>query len=250
MSTAIETAPPKRYSRWRAATLASVYVLFGIHIAHWKIAGKTLAPLELNEVMYTLELGIVTAGFLFMVIAAASVVFFGRFFCSWACHILALEDLAAWLLKKVGIRPRPVRSRVLLLVPPLALFYMFIFPQVMRVMEGRPFPGLRVFTDLDGWGSFVTNDYWRNLPGPWITGFTFLVCGFLIVYILGSRSFCRYACPYGAVFALADRFAPGQIMAGENCEQCGKCTAACTSDIRGHEELKQFGRVVSSACLK
>jgi hypothetical protein len=37
-----------------------------VHIVHWRIAGKTLAPLELNEVMYTFELGIVTAGFLFM----------------------------------------------------------------------------------------------------------------------------------------------------------------------------------------
>ena len=82
-----------------------VYLLMGIHIAHWKIAGKTLAPLELNELMYTLELGIVTAGFLFMLAAVLLTAIFGRFFCSWGCHILALEDLSAWLLGKMGIRP-------------------------------------------------------------------------------------------------------------------------------------------------
>src|SRR5438552_937939 len=91
----------RRYSRWRTATLASVYVLFGLHIAHWRIAGKTLAPLELNEVMYTLELGIVTAGFLFMLVAALATLVFGRFFCSWGCHILALEDPCAWMLGKL-----------------------------------------------------------------------------------------------------------------------------------------------------
>ena len=106
------------YSRWRAGTLTLVYLLVAAHIAHWRITGKTLAPLELNEVMYTLELGIVTAGFIFMVVAAFSVAIFGRFFCSWGCHILALEDLCAWLLKKLRIRPKPIRSRMLLFVPP------------------------------------------------------------------------------------------------------------------------------------
>ena len=33
---------------------------------------------------------------------------FGRFFCSWGCHILALEDLCAWILGKLGVRPRPI----------------------------------------------------------------------------------------------------------------------------------------------
>jgi len=253
MQKTIETAPsprPKKYARWRAVTLASIYLLFGLHIAHWKIAGKTLAPLELNEVMYTLELGIITAGFLFMIVAAVSVVFFGRFFCSWGCHILALEDLSNWLLNKVGIKPKPVRSRALLFVPPVALAYMFVWPQILRISEGRTFPALRIFTDLEGWGSFVTNDFWRNLPGPWIIAFTFLFCGFAIVYVLGSRSFCRYACPYGAVFGLLDRVAPGQIKAGDNCEQCGQCTDACTSNIQVHKELNEYGRVVSSSCLK
>lgn len=37
-----------------------VYILMAIHIEHWYLAGKTLAPLELDEVIYTLELGIVT----------------------------------------------------------------------------------------------------------------------------------------------------------------------------------------------
>ena len=126
-----------RYGRWRAGTLLLVYCLMGLHFAHWKIAGRTLAPLELNEVMHTFELGIVTAGFLFMTAAMLSVLIFGRFFCSWGCHILALEDLCAWLLRKIGIRPKPLRSRVLLLVPPAAMFYMFIWPQINRLLHGR-----------------------------------------------------------------------------------------------------------------
>lgn len=251
MAQAIAKEPrPKKYAPWRAMTLASVYLLMGVHIAHWKIKGKTLAPLELNEVMYTLELGIITAGFIFMVVAAVSVLFVGRFFCSWGCHILALEDFGAWLLKKLRIKPRPVRSRLLLLVPLAVLLYMFAWPQVKRILAGEPFPEMRIVRHAEGWTSFATTDFWRNLPGPWIIALTFFFCGFAIIYFLGSRSFCKYACPYGAVFGLLDRFSPGRIVAGENCEQCGVCTSVCGSDVRVHEELKKFGKVVNPSCLK
>jgi tetratricopeptide (TPR) repeat protein/ferredoxin len=230
--------------------LASVYVLFGLHIAHWKLNGSTLAPLELNEVMYTLEAGVVTAGFLLMATLFVATAFVGRFFCSWACHILALEDLCAWLLAKAGIRTRPVRSRLLLLVPSAALLYMFVWPQVLRIYQGRPLPRLRVLTDEAGWASFVTSDFWRNLPDPWIAGLTFAVCGFAVVYFLGSRSFCLHACPYGAVFAAVDRIAPGRIGLTGHCEQCGICSSVCSSGVRVHEEIAQFGKVVDTNCMK
>jgi len=244
------TRRPRHYARWRAATLATVYLLFGLHIAHWKIAGKTLAPLELNEVMYTLELGIVTAGFLFMAAALLSAAIFGRFFCSWGCHILALEDLCAWLLRKLRIRPKPIRSRVLLLVPPAAMFYMFLWPQVSRLLEGRPLPQVRILSDAQGWASFVTEDYWRNLPGPWITGLTFALCGFAIVYALGTRSFCTYGCPYGVAFRFMDRFSPGRIRLSGECDGCALCTAGCQSQVRVHEEVLKYGKVVNPNCLK
>ena len=125
------------YGRWRALSLSLVYVVIAAHIIHWKITGKTLAPLELNEVMYTLELGIVTAGFLFMCFLLLGTLVFGRFFCSWACHIMVLQDLCAWALRKLRIKAKPVRSRALLLVPPLTAAYMFVWPQIARGWEAR-----------------------------------------------------------------------------------------------------------------
>lgn len=255
------TRRPSRYGRRRAAILAGVYVLMIAHFVHWKIAGETLAPLELNEVMHTLELGLVTAGFLFMCVALLSVLVFGRFFCSWGCHILALEDLCAWLLAKIRIRPRPVRSRLLLLVPPLAMMYMFAWPQVKRLavtawpslrttLGDVPTFAWRLHSDEQGWASFVTSDYARNLPGPGIAIITFLVCGFAMVWMLGSRSFCTYGCPYGALFGLADRCAPGRIVLSGDCTGCGQCTAACDSDIDVHDEVRRFGKVVHPGCLK
>jgi len=241
-----------RYARWRAGTLILVYVLMAAHVAHWRLAGKTLAPLELNEVMYTAELGIVTAGFLFMVVAMLATLIFGRFFCSWGCHILALQDLCAWMLGKMRIRPKAIRSRVLLWVPILAAGYMFAWPQLVRLAEGRPLPVAHFRSDAQGWASFMTDNYWRNLPGPGIILLTFGIVGFLIVYVFGSRGFCSYGCPYGALFGLLDRFTPGRIRAkpGRSCENCGTCTAVCGSHVRVHEEMERYGMIVNPACLK
>jgi Flp pilus assembly protein TadD/ferredoxin len=238
------------YSQWRVISLSLVYLLMGIHIAHWKIAGSTLAPLELNEVLYTLHLGIITAGFIFMGVALLSIVIAGRFFCSWMCHILALQDLSEWILKKLKIKPKHIRSRFLYLIPFLSFGYLFILPQIQRIYYNQPAAVWRIQSESEGWASFITNDFWRNLPGIGITLLTFFICGFGIIYFLGSRSFCQYVCPYGALFAMADRIAPGKIKLTGDCNQCGKCTAVCSSHIKVHKEILHFGKVVDHNCLK
>lgn len=251
----------KSYTKKRAASLLLVYVLVLAHVLHWRLSGRTMAPLEFNEARITLEVGIVTAGFLFMVIAFASTAIFGRFFCSWGCHILALEDGCAWILDKLKLRPKPIRSKLLAWIPIGLVAYLFLWP-VARRLAVTIWPGavswlgtppdfaVRVASDTESWGSFVTSDLWRNLPGPWIAALTFGVCGFAVVYLVGSRSFCRYACPYGAVFAFADKFAKGRIVSSGGCVGCGKCTDNCRSDVQVIEEINEYGKVVDPACLK
>ena len=77
-----------------------------------------------------------------MLTAVLATMFFGRFFCSWGCHILALQDLCSWLLGKIGVKPKPVRARFLLWVPLLAVIHMFVWPQISRLREGQPLPSL------------------------------------------------------------------------------------------------------------
>lgn len=243
-------ARARRHSRTRAWVLIGVHVLIAVHIAHWLIAGRTVAPAELNESMFTLEQGAITVGAILTLLILLSVLVFGRFFCSWGCHVLALQDLSAWLLERVGVRPKPMRSRLVPLVALSAAATMFLWPQVERLQAGAAWPGLRVTTDAEGLGSLMTSDFLRNLPGPWVTAATFLICGGVLVWMLGTRSFCRMICPYGAVFGLTDRFSVGGIRLRGDCDGCGLCTAACTSQIRVHEEIARHGRVVSPNCLK
>jgi polyferredoxin len=243
-------APRRRYGPWRAASLILVNLLMVAHFVHWKLSGRTVAPLEFSELIHAVSEGVITAGAIFMGIAVLATLVFGRFFCSWACHVLALQDGSRWILNKLGIKPKPVRSRALLFVPPLTALYLFAWPVILRFMQGEPQPMLHFAGDVEGWGSFVTENYWRSMPGPWVAALTFSVCGFITVYVLGSRSFCTYVCPYGAVFKFADRFAPGSIKVAEGCDECSQCTAACGNYVRVAEEVKQHGHVVNPACMK
>ena len=64
------------------------------------------------------------------------------------------------------------------------------------------------------------------------------------------KGFCTYACPYGWFFRLADTVAPARIRVTDACEQCGHCTATCTSNVLVHAEVKQYGMVVDPGCMK
>lgn len=235
--------PHSNRGRWRAVVLILVHVAIVAHILHWKATGSTLTPVEPSEAMKTLELGTVNAGFVLFAALILSTLVFGRFFCGWACHLVALQDLCSWLLGKLGIRPKPFRSRLLVFVPLFAALYMFVWPSVQRIFAGGPLmPRLQAH--------FQTEHFWATFAGPGMASLTLLVCGFLVVLLLGNKGFCTYGCPYGAFFYQADRVAPGKIRVTDACNGCGHCTAICTSNVRVHEEVAKFGMVVDPGCMK
>ncbi len=247
VSLPVVTAPKARVrksrtSKWRALVLILVHLAIIGHFAHWRIAGKTVSPIEPSEAMYTLNHGTINAGFLFFAISIAATLVFGRFVCGWGCHFVAYQDLCTWLLRRIGIKPRPLRSRLLVLAPLILALYMFVWPSAYRWWVGAPWPELS--------NHLLTEDYWQTFPGPMIAILSVLVCGFGIVYFLGSKGFCTYACPYGGVFGAVDQVSLGRIVVSDACEQCGHCTATCSSNVRVHEEVASHGMVVDPGCLK
>ena len=122
-------------SRWRAAALIILNLLMIAHFIQWWIMGTTISPIEPSETMYTLQRGAINAGFIFFSLAILATLIFGRFVCGWGCHILALQDFCAWMLKKIGLTPKPFRSRLLVYVPLIAALYMFVWPTVFRAFS-------------------------------------------------------------------------------------------------------------------
>ncbi len=233
---------PSKNSRRRAAVLIGVHVVVAAHIVHWRLTGSTLSPLEPSEAMELAKHDVVNAGLLFFAAAIVATAVAGRFFCGWGCHLVALQDFARWLLARAGIRPRPLRSRLLAFVPLIAFFYMFLWPAVYRLWHGLEFHRPRA--------ELTTSAFWATFPGWPVAVATFLVCGFVVICFLGAKGFCTYACPYGAILGVADRLAPLRIRVTDACAGCGHCTAVCTSNVRVHEEVRTYGMVVDPGCMK
>ena len=235
-----------KVSRWRAAALVTLTLLMVAHIIQWKLMGDTISPIEPSEAMYTLQRGAINAGLIFFSLAILATLIFGRFVCGWGCHIVALQDFSAWLLKKMGLTPRPFRSRLLMLVPLIVAIYMFIWPTFLRaIAKPASEPLIPQFTN-----HIVTSNFWETFPPVFVAIPFLFIVGFMTVYFLGQKGFCTYACPYGGFFSLADKIAPGKIRVTDACNECGHCTAVCTSNVLVHAEVKQYGMVVNSGCMK
>jgi ferredoxin len=151
------------------------------------------------------------------------------------------------------------RSRLLLWAPLVLALYMFVWPTFKRVallpllerfLPGAvshftpppPFPGLT--------SHLTTEHFWATMPGLAVAMPFLLICGFVTVYLMGAKAYCSYGCPYGGFFAPVDRFAPGRIRVTDACRQCGHCTVSCSSNVRVHEEVREYGMVVDPGCMK
>ena len=231
-----------RPARWRIASLLVVHLLIAAHIIHWRLAGTTLTSIQLSDAGRFVAEGVATAALILFSLLFVITVVFGWFFCAWACHMLALQEACRLLLGRFKVRPKLIRSRVLALVPLYAAFYVYLQPLVERWWLGVPSPAPTL--------QLTSGNLWASLPGPMASVAGVLVGGLLMVYLLGSLSFCKYVCPYGAVFALADNLALGRMRLIGECDGCARCTAACTTGVRVHEEVLRSGMVTSSGCMR
>lgn len=229
------------------------------HVLHWAWTGRSVGRFVLSNSMRTLELGEVNPGFLLFAASLLVTAIFGRFMCGWVCHMGALQDLAAWVLRRAGVRPRVFRSRILGYAPLVLAGYMFVWPTLKRevlqgwagaappwaadILRAPPFPG--VSWDLS------TGDLWEGLPPWWIAAPFLAACGFGMVYFLGARGLCRYGCPYGGFLLPAEQASVGRVVVDPaRCDQCGLCTAACTAGVRVHDDVREFGAVVDRNCVR
>ncbi|NNM26527.1 MAG: tetratricopeptide repeat protein [Phycisphaerales bacterium] len=256
-SAAGRTIRRSRSGRRRAIVLAIVQILMIAHFIQWRMTGRTISPVEPSESMEAVGHGIINAGAIFFALALLSTLLLGRWFCGWGCHVVMLQDLCGWIMKKCGIRPRPFRSRLLLYVPLILALYMFVWPAVYRWGVVPLAAKLSFIPDLAApapwhgvtW-AVVTTDFWQTFPGVLIAVPFLLICGFATVYFLGAKGFCTYGCPYGGFFAPLEQYSSGRIRVTDACEHCGHCTAVCTSNVRVHEEVRAYGMVVDPGCMK
>ena len=85
--------------------LVLVHLAIAAHIGIWLASGKaeTLSPIEPSEAERFARESVINTGFVFFALTILSTLILGRWFCGWACHLVALQDACRWLMLKVGI---------------------------------------------------------------------------------------------------------------------------------------------------
>ena len=135
---------------------------------------------------------------------------------------------------------------------------MFLWPtfkrEVFPIVESF-LPGVTTwFAPVKAWPGFSNHlfveDFWATFPSVIVSIPFFLICGFVVVYLLGAKGFCTYGCPYGAFFNIADRVSRYIVADMSKCESCGLCTAHCTSNVQISREIRVHEQVVDPGCMK
>ena len=197
--------------------------------------------------MYTLELGYVNCGFIFFAVALAGTAVFGPVLLRLGLPHRGTPGFLR-LDHEEARRPAETVPVALSRVRPLAAaaFYMFALPTLLRLTAGgdaRAFPGFS--------NHLVTDLAVGDVSRPFVRGASRLRPADSRRSTSSElKGFCTYVLPLRAMFGALDYAAPGRIVVNDNCEQCGHCTATCTSNVRVHEEVRLYGMVVDPGCMK
>jgi len=223
--------------RFRIVSLILVHILILLHIFYW--GDHKIGSIDFQEFFHSfLKLGKINAGVLLVIISFVFTLIFGRFFCGWACHFGAIQELAWLALKKMKIQPKTIDSKLVTFLPLFILLHLYIINNLFFAIN------------LPWEMSVKINEptIWEFLPGYIIGTLTFIVDGFLIVYFLGRKGFCRFICPWGAFLKIPNSLALFKVRKTGNCTNCHNCTASCPVGIDVNYEINNYKKVTNTNC--
>jgi polyferredoxin len=164
---------------------------------------------------------------------------FGRMACGWLCPFGLLQDLL-YRIKSVKIE----------------------IPPAFRVISYFTLLGLAIlipFATGDAWfsktcpiGTLVAGIPWvvwnpinpeTGLPtvAAGSVGFMFvmkiaILIGFLILFVIAKRPFCKFVCPMGLFWSCFNRISILQLKVAPGCMRCDKCEKLCPVGIKVYED--------------
>ena len=221
----------------RISFLITIHILILLHIFYW--GDNIVGSIDFQEFFHSfIKHGIINAGVLLVFFSFLFTLIFGRFFCGWACHFGAIQELAWFILNKFNIQPKTVDSKLVTLLPLLILIHLYILPNLF-------------FANNNPWAMTIRINeptIWAFLPGLIVGTLTFIIDGFIIVYFLGRKGFCRFICPWGAFLKLPNSLALFKVRKTGNCTNCYNCTSSCPVGIDVNYEINAFTKVTNTNC--
>lgn len=191
----------------------------------------------------TASLNTISGSLLILFGTVVLTVFFGRFFCGFACSFGAIGDLL-WFLSKKTIKPKFRPSETL----DAGLKYIKYGILIFIFFGLWTFQLVTIDSMSSPWTIFGMFSSVTKLPSA---KYLFTIGGLLLLLIMiGSllieRFFCRYLCPLGAVFAIVSKVRFFHVdKKRDKCGSCRMCTKSCSMGI----PLYKYDKVTSGECI-
>jgi len=186
-------------------------------------------------------MGLLNSAAAFFIFVVFITVFFGRLFCGWGCHFAFFQEFALKVLNKAGINPQIIHSKANIIQ------YVFLLKTLTAIYEFWLIYGCPQFHIGFSDTQVMTVDLPRS---PVIIVLFIIFDVFLFIYLMGSRAFCRYVCPWAPMLAIFDNLSFWRIRKVNECKGCMSCTKSCTMGIQVHEEIAQHSAVVNTNCIR
>ena len=182
---------------------------------------------------------------MFLLIAFVLISFvFRKTFCSWLCPVGTLSEWL-WNLGRQTFG-RNVRLPRWVDVPLRGLKYLLLGLFLYAVLS-MPVEGIRAF--LNGPYGVVADVKMLNFFRYLGMGGAVTVALLVLLSVFIQNFWCRYLCPYGALFGLVGLFSPARIRRDtRTCIDCSKCAKACPSQLPV-DKLVEIRSAECTACM-
>ena len=221
----------------RVTSLIAIHILILLHVYYF--GSDVVGSIDFQEFFHSfIKLGVINAGVILVFLAFATTLIFGRFFCGWACHFGAIQELSYYILKKLNINTITINSKLVTILPFIILLNYYVIPNFYHSLQ-NPW---QISISLN------EPEIWKFLPGFIIGLLTFIIDGFLIVYFLGKKGFCRFLCPWGAFLKIPNSLAFFKVRKTGICTECHVCTEQCPVGIDVSYEINNYNKVTNTNC--
>lgn len=149
--------------------------------------------------------------------------------CSWNCPCVGLRDTAG----------EPWRERT---VKGPGAFVLQNFKWV-ALASALPILWVLFFDPNAAWGG----DY---LMAFWAVHLNLYFASLFLIPLTGSRNYCRYLCPWGALYGLVGRLGFFKVAVDrDRCIPCNLCESACDMGIPLRQVLMDHGQIKLADCV-
>jgi polyferredoxin len=230
--------------RLRLFSRILLLLLIFAHVYSWYFLDIQIAGSIGIEAFFSgLSRGVINMGFIFWILVFISVLFFGRAFCGWFCWFGGYLELVEWgITDKIKIKIPRRLPLYLGAIPFVGLALKVYSALLVNWINNVPTSFAFVLADVEPWGGQQT--------GISIL-ITLILYGPVLFYVFGSRAWCRYLCPIGALLKIFNFVGLGKIrLTSDDCIGCESCNRACDMHVDVVGELRSFGEVRDLNCIR